>query len=58
MEVLDKQLDSVTKFPCQLDSRIELELFRDRYHCDDDDEYVDCKEDCHGEDRRELEASH
>jgi hypothetical protein len=57
MEVLDEQLDSVTKFLRRLDSRIEL--FREQYHCDDnDDEYVDCKEDCHGEDRRELEASH
>ena len=35
-----------------------IELSRERYHCNDDDEYVDCKEDCHGEDRHELEASH
>jgi hypothetical protein len=58
MEVLGEQLDSVTKFLRWLDSRIKL--FRERYHhChDDNNKYVDCKEDCDGEDRRELEASH
>ncbi len=35
MEVLDEQLDSVTKFLRWLDSRIEL--FRERYNCDNDD---------------------
>ncbi len=52
------QLDSVTKFLRWLDSRIEL--FREGYHhCrNNEDEYVECEEDCDGEDRSELEASH
>ena len=58
MEVLNVQLDSVIKFLRWLDFRIEL--FREGYHhCrNNDDEYVECEEDCDGEDRRELEASH
>jgi hypothetical protein len=58
MEVLDEQLDSITKFMRQLDSRIEI--FREQYHlcCNNNDVYVECKEDCDGEDRHELEASH
>ena len=59
MEVLDERLDSVTKFLRWLDSRIQI--FCEWYHhCgdNDNDEYVEYKEDCDGEDRRELEASH
>ncbi len=58
MEVLDQQLDSITKFLRRLDSRIEI--FQERYHLchNDDDVYVECKEDCDGEDMHELEASH
>ena len=58
MEVIDKQLDSVTMFLHWLDSRIEI--FREWYHnChNDDSKYIECKEDCDGEDRPELEASH
>ena len=51
-------MDSVTKFLRRLESRIEI--FREQYHhcCNDNDKYIECKEDCDGEDMRELETSH